>query len=154
MDRQVVFKRISKVLSIIGLVLLIALTIYACAIVYFAFRTYVNTHEVNKPQLYMDLSKLLGVIAIFLIILGIVIVFSLTEKGRTRIKKAFILSGVIFYAIVLSILFEFTFYQYKYFPHIFFGFGFVLCICMLLAIIPNGTVSKVKSYIKTKRNGE
>jgi hypothetical protein len=154
MDIQFIFKRIAKVLSIIWLALLLVLTICACAIVYREFRAYTDIHEINRPQLYMDLAKCLVGIAIFSIVLGSVIVFQLFEKGRKRIKKAAILSGIIFYAIVLSILFELTFSQYKYFPYIFFGFGFLLCICILLAVIPNGVISEVKCYIKTKRNGE
>lgn len=130
----------------------IASTIYAGAIFYFALNEYIQTHEVNMRQLYRNLAVFFIIIAVFSIILSAFLVFG--SEDRNKLKKTIILSIAVFMVIPLSILYQCSIYNYKYFPLIFFGSAISTILCKFLALIPNGLRAKLKQYISLKKNGE
>ena len=130
----------------------IASTIFAGAIFYFACKEYIKTHEVDINQLYQNLAVDLIIIAVFSIILSACFIFG--SEDRNKLKKTIILSIAVFMVIPLSILYQCTIYQYKYFPLIFFGSAISTILCKSLALIPNGLRVKLKQYISFNKKGE
>lgn len=146
MDRQAVFKKISRVLIPIEITFVIASTVFAGAIFYFAFNEFVKTHEVNMKQFFINLTiYLISVAAVSIIVAAIQICFQ-SESGK-KAKRMVILSIVFFLGINLSFLYLGTLYQYKYFPLIFFGSAIITVLCKFLALVPNGLRYKSKQFL-------
>ena len=150
MDRQAVFKKISKVLIPIEITFVVASTVFAGAIFYFALNEIIKTNEVDLKQFYQNLAVSLIIIAIFSIILTVYLVFSteiFSSEDRNKVKKTIILSISVFMVIILSLLYLFTLYQYRYFPLIFFGSAIITVLCKFLALVPNGLRHKSKQLL-------
>jgi len=151
MDRQAVFKKVSKILIPIEIIFLITSAVVSGVVFYSAFNEYVKTHKVDMQQLYHNLIIILIILSIFSIILASIFVFCFAEKKR--VKRTVNFSIAIFLTIIFSIIFQFTIYQYGCFPLSFFGSAFITLVCKFLARIPNGIRAKVKQYINLKKNG-
>lgn len=150
MDRQAVFKKISKVLIPIEITFVVASTVFAGAIFYFALNEIIKTNEVDLKQFYQNLAVSLIIIAIFSIILTVYLVFSteiFSSEDRNKVKKTIILSISVFMVIILSLLYLFTLFQYRYFPLIFFGSAIITVLFKFLALVPNGLRDKSKQLL-------
>lgn len=145
MDRQAVFKKISKVLISIEITFIVASTVFAGAIFYFAINEIIKTNEIDLKQFYQNVAVSLIIIAIFSIIFAGFLVFG--SEDRNKVKKTTIFSISIFMVIMLSFLYLFTLYQYKYFPLIFFGSAIITVLCKFLALVPNGLRYKSKQFL-------
>ncbi len=151
MDRQSVFKRISKILIPIEIIFIITSVIISGVIFYSAFNKYGKTHQVDMMQFYQILLVILIIIALFSI--AVSSFFIVRSDMKKKMLRTVIFSTFIFLGIILSILFQFTLYQIKYFPLVFFGSAIITMVCMIFALIPNGLRAKVKQYIKSIKNG-
>lgn len=148
MDRQAIFKKISRVLIPIEISFIVASTIFAGATFYFAFNEYTKTHEVEMKQFNKSLAVNLIIIAVFSILLATFLVFG--SEYRNKVKKTIILSIAVFMVIPLSILYQCSIYQYKYFPMIFFGSAILTIISKILSMVPNGIRAKAKQLLRLK----
>lgn len=145
MDRQEVFKKISKVLIPIEITFVIASTVFAGAIFYFAFNEFAITHEINMKQVFINLTIYLISVTAVSIIAAIQICFQ--SEPVKKAKKIVIFSIAFFLGINLSFLYLGTLYQYRYFPLIFFGSAIITVLCKFLALVPNGLRDKSKQLL-------
>jgi hypothetical protein len=144
-DRQAVFKKVSKILVPIEIIFVITSTIFAGVIFYSAFNEYVNSHEVNLNLFFYNLAIYLSLFAVMSIIIAVILCTQ--SNALKKVKKIIVYSISIFMALILSILFMFTIFQYNFFPLIFFSSAIITILCKFLALIPNGIRVKVKQVL-------